>query len=100
MHFYRCSDFAAPTAYRDVESFFADLAEIFRAEIADLAAAGCRYIQLDEVAVALLCDPAIRRTVEDAGEKPDRLVDLYVESLNDAMAGAPPGVVFGVHMCR
>lgn len=100
MHFYRCTDFAARDAYPNVDSYFADLGRIFREEIADLAAAGCRYIQLDEVAVALLCDPAIRRTVEDAGEKPDRLVDLYVESLNDAVAGAPAGVVFGVHMCR
>jgi 5-methyltetrahydropteroyltriglutamate--homocysteine methyltransferase len=100
MHFYRCSEFAAPTAYRDTESFFADLAEIFRAEIAELAAAGCRYIQLDEVAVALLCDPAIRDKVKDAGQDPDRLVDLYVASINDAVAAAPKDVVFGVHMCR
>ena len=52
-------------------SFFADLARIFREEIADLAKAGCRYIQLDEVAIALLCDPAIRKQVEAAGMKPD-----------------------------
>lgn len=100
MHFYRCTDFAARDAYANVDAFFADLGRIFREEVAELAAAGCRYIQLDEVAVALLCDPAIRRTVEDAGENPDRLVDLYVESLNDAVAGAPVGVTFGVHMCR
>ena len=71
MHFYRCSDFAAPAAYRDVGSFFTDLAKIFREEIAELAAAGCRYIQLDEVAVALLCDPAIRDKVKAAGSDPD-----------------------------
>lgn len=100
MHFYRCTDFAARDAYANVDAFFADVGRIFREEVAELAAAGCRYIQLDEVAVALLCDPAIRRTVEDAGENPDRLVDLYVESLNDAVAGAPAGVTFGVHMCR
>ena len=60
MHFYRCTDFAAQSAYANVETFFADLVAIFRQEISELAAAGCRYIQLDEVAVALLCDPAIR----------------------------------------
>jgi 5-methyltetrahydropteroyltriglutamate--homocysteine methyltransferase len=100
MHFYRCTDFAAAAAYRNVESFFADLTRIYREEIAALAEAGCRYIQLDEVALALLCDPVIRSKVEAAGEKPDRLVHLYVESLNEAVAGAPPDVIFGVHMCR
>ena len=100
MHFYRCTDFAAPGAYRSVDTFFADLTAIFRAEIAALAEAGCRYIQLDEVAVALLCDPTIRQKVEAAGQDPDRLVDLYIEALNAAVAGAPAAVSFGVHMCR
>ena len=100
MHFYRCSDFADRGAYSNVEAFFADLGRIYREEVAQLAQAGCRYVQLDEVAIALLCDPAIRQKVESAGQKPDHLVDLYIESLNDAVAGAPAGVTFGVHMCR
>lgn len=100
MHFYRCTDFADKSVYANAEAFFADLARVFQDEIADLVKAGCRYIQLDEVAIALLCDPAIRKKVEDAGQKPDQLVDLYIQSLNDAVAGAPSDVVFGVHMCR
>jgi len=100
MHFYRCSDFADTSVYPDAETFFADLARVFQEEIADLVQAGCRYIQLDEVAIALLCDPAIRSNVEEAGAKPDDLVDLYIQGLNDAVAGAPADVVFGVHMCR
>ena len=100
MHFYRAGDFAAKAAYSDTRQFFDDLARIYREEIAELSKAGCRYIQLDEVAIALLCDPAIRQKVEAAGLKPDELVDLYVEAINDAVADAPPEVVFGVHMCR
>jgi 5-methyltetrahydropteroyltriglutamate--homocysteine methyltransferase len=100
MHFYRCSDFAAREAYQDVDAFFADLAAAFRAEIAALGEAGCRYVQLDEVAVALLCDPAIRARVEAAGSTPDRLVDLYIDAINQAVAARPADVVVGVHMCR
>lgn len=100
MHFYRCTDFADPAAYVNAEDFFADLARIYRAEIAGLVAAGCRYIQLDEVAVALLCDPAIRQKVAAAGQSPDRLVDLYIAAINTAVADTPDNVVFGVHMCR
>src|SRR5215470_449421 len=100
MHFFRCTDFADRSAYAGAETFFADLGRIFRDEIAELADAGCRYIQLDEVAIAQLCDPAVRKSVEAAGQKPDHLVDLYIESLNEAVAAAPPGVIVGVHVCR
>ena len=100
MHFYRCSDFADPKAYTDDETFFDDLAAIYRAEIADLAKAGCRYIQLDEVAIAMLCDPAIRDRVAAAGQQPDRLVGLYIKTINDCVSQAPADMVIGVHMCR
>ena len=100
MHFYRCNDFADCAVYKDVDSFFADLATVFRQEIAGLAQAGCRYIQLDEVAVALLCDPSIREQTVKLGSDPDKLVDLYIDSINQAVAGSPADVVFGVHMCR
>lgn len=100
MHFFRCTDFADASVYSTVDTYFADLGAIFREEIADLANAGCRYVQLDEVAVAQLCDPDIRKRVEATGAKPDRLVDLYIESLNDIVTAAPTGVVIGVHICR
>jgi 5-methyltetrahydropteroyltriglutamate--homocysteine methyltransferase len=100
MHFYRCNDFADRTIYPDVNAFFADLSKVFQQEIDELAKAGCRYIQLDEVAVALLCDPGIREQINHSGSDPDALVDLYVESINDAVARCPSGVTIGVHMCR
>src|SRR6478736_924714 len=100
MHFYRCDDYADRAAYSDVDSFFADLAKVFQQEIAELAKAGCRYVQLDEVAVALLCDPAIRDEIKRSGSDPDALVDLYIKSINDAVAKCPAEVAIGVHMCR
>jgi len=100
MHFWRGKQYADPGVYRDPAEFFADLGEVYRAEIGDLAAAGARYVQLDEVALAALCDPAARARVKADGEDPDRLVDLYVEAINQAVQGIPAGVVVGVHMCR
>jgi 5-methyltetrahydropteroyltriglutamate--homocysteine methyltransferase len=98
MHFYRFTDWGS--AYDDAAAFFADLGKVYQAEIADLAAAGCRYVQLDEVAVAILCDPAARARVQEKGEDPDRLVDLYIDAINQAVANAPAGVSIGVHVCR
>ncbi len=100
MHFYRFSDFADRVAYRDVDAFFADLVAIFAQEIAELVRAGCRYLQLDEVAIALLCDASIRAMVESRGSDPAALVDRYVDAINGAVAACPGEVVVGIHLCR
>jgi 5-methyltetrahydropteroyltriglutamate--homocysteine methyltransferase len=98
MHFYRFTDWGS--AYGDAAEFFADLGKVYQAEIAELAAAGCRYVQLDEVAVAILCDPVAREKVKAAGEDPDRLVELYIGAINEAVKRRPKGVTVGVHVCR
>ena len=98
MHFYRFTDWGS--AYQDAAQFFADLGKVYQQEIADLARAGCRYVQLDEVAVAILCDPAARQKVKAGGGDPDRLVDLYIDAINSAVASRPNGVTVGVHVCR
>jgi len=98
MHFYRFTDWGS--AYDSAEAFFKDLGKIYQAEIADLAKAGCRYVQIDEVAVAILCDPAAREKVKAKGGDPDRLVDLYIDAINEAVKGKPNGMTIGVHVCR
>lgn len=100
MHFYRCGDFADKSIYDNAPAFFADLGKVFAQEIAELAKAGCKYVQLDEVAIAMLCDPSIRKTVEGAGLEPDALIDLYIEAINQCVASAPADVAIGVHVCR
>jgi 5-methyltetrahydropteroyltriglutamate--homocysteine methyltransferase len=98
MHFYRFTDWGS--AYRDAGEFFAELGKVYQQEMADLAKKGCRYVQLDEVAVAILCDPAAREKVKAGGEDPDRLVELYIEAINQAVKNRPAGLTVGVHVCR
>ena len=98
MHFYRFTDWSS--AYQDPQEFFADLGKVYQTEIADLAKAGCRYVQLVEVAGAILCDPAARAKVKANGGDPDRLVELYIDAINHAVRHRPPGMVVGVHVCR
>ena len=57
-------------------------------------------MQLDEVAVAILCDPAAREKVKAKGGDPDRLVDLYIDAINEAVKGRPKEMTVGVHVCR
>src|SRR5262249_26554345 len=99
MHFWRGRAGIAG-GYADLQTFLADLAQIYRAELADLGAAGCRYVQLDEVPLAMLCDPEVRQVVIDRGEDPDQLVGLYIAAINQAIAGRPAGMAVGLHLCR
>ena len=89
LHFWRGTSFAEPGTYDTDEAFFADLAKVFQQELAELYAAGGRYAQLDEVPLAMLCDPDIRDKVRAQGSNPDRLVDLYVEAINQAVGQRP-----------
>ncbi|HEY1246785.1 MAG TPA: 5-methyltetrahydropteroyltriglutamate--homocysteine S-methyltransferase [Hyphomicrobiaceae bacterium] len=87
-------------AYPEIDEFYADLAAVYRAEIADLAAAGCRYLQIDEVNLAYLCDPNLRKEVAGFGEDPEALPATYAKLLNDAIAGRPHDMVVAMHLCR
>ena len=100
MHFYRFNDWGDRNVYRDASAFFANLGKVYQQEIAELAAAGCRYVQIDEVAVAILCDPAARQKVKAMGEDSDRLVELYIDAINQAVANRPREMKIGVHVCR
>jgi len=100
MHFWRGRDYADPGLYDDAASFFRDLGAIYRQEIADLADAGCRYVQLDEVALAMLCDPQARDRVIADGGAPEALAALYVDAINAAVAERPAGMIVGLHLCR
>ena len=100
MHFWRGRQWADPGVYENPEVFFADLGRVYQEEIAELAAAGAQYVQLDEVAIAMLCDPGARAKIAADGQDPERLVDLYVDAINQAVASRPADVVVGVHMCR
>lgn len=87
-------------AYPRMEDFFADLAAAYRAEIADLAARGCRYIQFDDTNLAYLCDEKFREGARAMGEDPEKLPHTYAQLINDCLRGAPDDMVFAIHLCR
>jgi 5-methyltetrahydropteroyltriglutamate--homocysteine methyltransferase len=86
--------------YPDRALFFADLARIMREEIADLAARGCTYLQMDEVPLAVLCDPDNRDIVKGRGENPEELIDTYIDAINASIKDRPAGMTVCVHFCR
>ncbi len=87
-------------AYPDMDGFYADLARVYREEIRGLADAGCRYLQLDEVNIAYLCDPKMREKVRNIGEDPETLPRTYAKLINGAIAGRPADMTVCMHLCR
>jgi len=84
-----------------MQEFYADLARVYGEEIQDLAAAGCRYLQLDEVNFAYLCDPALREDVRrNIGEDPADLPRTYARLINSSIANRPPDMAVCLHICR
>jgi len=86
--------------YKDREEFIGDIVRILREEVADIASRGCTYLQMDEVPLAVICDPENMTVVRQRGDDPDRLIDLYIEAINGAIRDRPATMTVGVHMCR
>jgi len=99
-HFFRLTEAVDAAAYPDVSQYFDDLVSIYRTEVAELAGAGCRYVQLDEVPVAMLCDADVRRQASAAGGDPHALLDTYLDLIARILADKPSGMVTGLHLCR
>jgi 5-methyltetrahydropteroyltriglutamate--homocysteine methyltransferase len=87
-------------AYPDREAFFADLKSIYRQEIADLAAEGCTYVQLDDTALPCNCDAHAREDVAARGEDADELTERYVRLINDCVKERPQDMTVAIHLCR
>jgi 5-methyltetrahydropteroyltriglutamate--homocysteine methyltransferase len=64
------------------------------------ADAGCRYLQLDEVFIAMLCDPNYRQKMKERGDDPEALGPLYGDLINTAMSDIPAGMTITMHLCR
>jgi 5-methyltetrahydropteroyltriglutamate--homocysteine methyltransferase len=80
--------------------FYHDLANAYRSAVADFAAAGCRYLQLDEVNLAYLCDSDQRRMLAERGDLPDDLPRIYADMINTVISSRPPDMAITMHLCR
>ena len=86
--------------YPDLAVFWNDVAAAYRAAIAHIAAAGCAYLQLDDVSFSYLCDPVVRDGLRAGGDDPAALPRTYAAAINQALAGRPAGMTVTMHTCR
>jgi 5-methyltetrahydropteroyltriglutamate--homocysteine methyltransferase len=86
-------------AYATRDEYLADIVDVSRREIAELARLGCTYVQIDAPQYAALLDPAMREGYRKRGSDPEELIDRCIE-LDNAIIEGHPGVTFGLHVCR
>jgi 5-methyltetrahydropteroyltriglutamate--homocysteine methyltransferase len=86
--------------YPDLAQFWADAGDAWRRAIAQLADAGCTYLQLDDVGFSYLCDPKVRENFRDNGDDPAALPRAYAEAINRALRERPEGMAVTMHTCR
>ena len=86
--------------YPDLEQFWSDVAAAYRDAIGHLGDAGCRYLQLDDITFAYLCDPKIQQNCRNNGDDPVALPRRYADTINAALAGKPSDMTVTIHTCR
>jgi 5-methyltetrahydropteroyltriglutamate--homocysteine methyltransferase len=86
--------------YPDEAEFWADLAQCYREEIADLYKAGCRYLQLDDTTIAMFGDPKVQEQFRKAGDEPKKDVAIYAQAVNAAIRDVPEDMTVAIHTCR
>ena len=87
-------------AYPDLDVFWDDVAAAYRQAIAHLADAGCRYLQLDDITFAYLCDPKIQANCRANGDDPAELPRRYAQTINAALRDRPADMAVTIHTCR
>jgi 5-methyltetrahydropteroyltriglutamate--homocysteine methyltransferase len=100
LHFRYGRDAVPESIYPDMAEFYRDLGQTYRLAVRAFADAGCRYLQLDEVNFAYLCDPKLRAQVAGRGEDPDKLPSVYAGMINAAMSDIPSDMTIAMHLCR
>ena len=86
--------------YPKLDNFFADLGRAYNKAVRAFYDAGCRYLQLDEVFIAMLCDPRYRQQMKDRGDDPQALESIYGDLINAAISGIPADMTVTMHLCR
>ena len=86
--------------YPTLDQFFDELGQAYRKAVRAFADAGCRYLQLDEVFIAMLCDEHYRHQMRERGDDPEKLGVLYGELINTAMSDIPSDMTITMHLCR
>jgi len=85
--------------YADVDAFLADVVALQRQMIAEVIAAGCRYVQIDAPGYTAYVDAPSLDAMRKRGEDPVRNFERSLAADAAVLEGFGD-VTFGIHLCR
>jgi 5-methyltetrahydropteroyltriglutamate--homocysteine methyltransferase len=86
--------------YPSRDAIFDDLAMAYQNAIKAFYDAGCRYLQLDDIAWAYLCSQEELKKAKDRGLDVDHLQETYTACTNKALEAKPADMTITSHICR
>ena len=99
-HFRVAKEDITPPEYADTDVLLDDIGKAYKKAVNAFYAAGCRYLQMDDIFFAYLCDPKHRADKEAEGHDPDKLITAYAHTMNEAIKDRPDDMVIAMHLCR
>ena len=100
LHFRQGRSSISKEVYPDLDAYFDDVAAAYKKAIRAFYDAGCRYLQMDDTAWSMICDPSEREKSRGRGDDPDSLPAKYAAMTNKALEGRPSDLVVTMHSCR
>ena len=89
----------ANAVYDDADEYLADVVEIERKIIQQLAEDGCPYVQMDAPSYTAYVDPRSTEKMKASGIDPLAQMERSISADNAVIDGIT-GVTFGIHLCR
>jgi 5-methyltetrahydropteroyltriglutamate--homocysteine methyltransferase len=100
LHYRAGREMISKGLYPDMNLFYQDLGKAYGRAIGAFADAGCRYLQLDDVSFAYLCDPEQRQMLKSRGDDPEMQPSIYAGMINTALKSRPKDMRVTMHLCR
>ena len=89
-----------PGLYPDMDEFYADVGRAYAKAVRAFYDAGCRYLQLDDISFAYLCDPEQREMLRARGDDPEKQPAIYAGMVREALKDKPADLTITMHLCR
>ncbi|RAT14370.1 methionine synthase [Lonsdalea populi] len=95
-----CPSLRNNACYPSLEAYGSALSHAYRQVIRAFYEAGCRYLQFDDAMWASLSDRTVIAREQGMGNDPQYLLELYIRTLNQAIADKPEDMFISLHLCR
>jgi 5-methyltetrahydropteroyltriglutamate--homocysteine methyltransferase len=86
--------------YPNMDDFYADVGRAYNKAVHAFYDAGCRYLQLDDISFAYLCDPDQREMLRQRGDDPEKQPEIYAGMVREALKDKPDDLAITMHLCR